>query len=126
MHDGVARHHPPAELEDDVRVVPPQDACELGQRAVVDRAGEAHGQVPVDRADGRVGTPMSRASLRIVGLSGDCAMCSRDAARPKCSSSATATNASSHLISTGPFKHPGLLRWALHRPFCAGAAGPTL
>jgi hypothetical protein len=44
-------------------------------------------------------TPSSRSSFRIVWLSGDCASRSRAAARPKCSSEATATNASSDLIS---------------------------
>ena len=36
-------------------------------------------------------TPRSRSSSRIARESGDCDMCSRSAARPKCSSSATAT-----------------------------------
>ena len=36
-------------------------------------------------------TPRSRSSSRIARDNGDCDMCNRSAARPKCSSSATAT-----------------------------------
>ena len=44
-------------------------------------------------------TPTSASRRRMICESGDCAMCSRAAARPKCSSSPTATNACSWRIS---------------------------
>jgi hypothetical protein len=45
--------------------------------------------------------PHSRSSSRIARDSGDCDICSRSAARPKCNSSATATKYHSFRSSTG-------------------------